>query len=324
MLSSSAQLLQLTKERQHLTVRRKVRWCRAMPFQHFHKVNVIFKTARISIPMTRVFGRYPRVRQICPQMEKLFFLEILKVNWGRAKATNHRGTFTCGRCRYLLALLDPITTRPLPDLATALICLCDLSVHIHGYLSICMAFTGASGLFPLLGHLHHVRFNLIDSHRFCTATLWMYIIAWHTLFVVDKNVIWHFFVITAMGHFRCTKVAYQLYELNRHRSFALRNPQSPTSITKYRTDHLKVLRWVVAIIEIRQGTSISQISRQINSIWDQICPSLGYMYFQRSRNVRIRIRSYSEITIPSGKFSNINTLRPLNFFFNQWLSCFFG
>jgi hypothetical protein len=64
-----------------------------MPFQHFPKENVIFKNARISIPTTRVFGKYPRVRQICPQMEKLGFLETWKVNWGSAKATNHCGTF---------------------------------------------------------------------------------------------------------------------------------------------------------------------------------------------------------------------------------------
>ena len=95
MLSSSARRLQLTKERQHLTVRKKVRWCRAIPFQHFPKENVIFKNARISIPTTRVFGKYPRVRQICPQMEKLAFLETWKMNWGSAKATNHCGTFIC-------------------------------------------------------------------------------------------------------------------------------------------------------------------------------------------------------------------------------------
>ena len=57
---------------------------------------MIFKTARarISIPTTRVFGKYPRVRQICPQMDKLVFLETWKMNWGSAKATNHCGTFT--------------------------------------------------------------------------------------------------------------------------------------------------------------------------------------------------------------------------------------
>ena len=93
MLPSSARRLQLTKERQHLTVRKKVRWCRAMLFQHFPKENVIFKNARISIPTTRVFGIYPRVRQICPQMEKSIFLETWKMNWGSAKATNHCGTF---------------------------------------------------------------------------------------------------------------------------------------------------------------------------------------------------------------------------------------
>ena len=55
--------------------------------------NGIFKNARILIPTTRVFGKYPRVRQICPQMEKLIFLETWKMNWGSAKATNHCGTF---------------------------------------------------------------------------------------------------------------------------------------------------------------------------------------------------------------------------------------
>ena len=66
-----------------------------MPFQHFPKEIEIFKNARISVPTTRVFGKYPRVRQICPQMEKLIFLEIWKMNcnWGSAKATNHCGTF---------------------------------------------------------------------------------------------------------------------------------------------------------------------------------------------------------------------------------------
>ena len=67
-----------------------------MPFQHFPKEIEIFKNARISIPTTRVFGKYPRVRQICPQMEKLIFLEIWKMNWGSAKATNHCGTFMWG------------------------------------------------------------------------------------------------------------------------------------------------------------------------------------------------------------------------------------
>ena len=62
-----------------------------MPFQHFPKEIEIFKNARISVPTTRVFGKYPRVRQICPQMEKLIFLEIWKMNWGSAKATNHCG-----------------------------------------------------------------------------------------------------------------------------------------------------------------------------------------------------------------------------------------
>ena len=64
-----------------------------MPFQHFPKETVIFKTAQISIPTTRVFGKYPRVRQIYSQMEKLSFLEIWNMNWGSAKATNHCGTF---------------------------------------------------------------------------------------------------------------------------------------------------------------------------------------------------------------------------------------
>ena len=56
----------------------KVRWCRAIPFQHFpkEKLNVIFKNARISIPTTRVFGKYPRVRQI----GKAVFLETWKMN----------------------------------------------------------------------------------------------------------------------------------------------------------------------------------------------------------------------------------------------------
>ena len=66
-----------------------------MPFHHFPKEIVIFKSARISLPTTRVFGKYPRVRQIYCQMEKLIFLEIWKVNWGSGKATNHRGTFNC-------------------------------------------------------------------------------------------------------------------------------------------------------------------------------------------------------------------------------------
>ena len=64
-----------------------------MPFEHFPKENVIFKNARISIPTTRVFGKYPRVRQIRPQMEKLGFLETWKLHWGSAKATNYCGTF---------------------------------------------------------------------------------------------------------------------------------------------------------------------------------------------------------------------------------------
>ena len=54
-----------------------------MPFQHFPKEIEIFKNARISVPTTRVFGKYPRVRQICPQMEKLIFLEIWKNELGK-------------------------------------------------------------------------------------------------------------------------------------------------------------------------------------------------------------------------------------------------
>ena len=79
-----------------------------MPFQHFPKEIEIFKNARISVPTTRVFGKYPRVRQICPQMEKLIFLEIWKMNWGSAKATNHCGTFiyTCPCvCVYMLFVM---------------------------------------------------------------------------------------------------------------------------------------------------------------------------------------------------------------------------
>ena len=53
--------------------------------------------------------------------------------------------------------------------------------------------------------------------------------------------------------------------------------------------HVKVPRRIVAVV-IRQCTS--QISRKITfSIWGQICPTLNY--FQRTRNVRIRIRAYS-------------------------------
>ena len=125
MLSSSARRLQLAKERQHLTVRKKVRWCRAMPFQHFPKEIEIFKNAWISVPTTRVFGKYPRVRQICPQMEKLIFLEIWKMNWGSAKATNHCGTFI--RCTHpglfplhcLLACMEsPLCSGPIWTLAS--------------------------------------------------------------------------------------------------------------------------------------------------------------------------------------------------------------
>ena len=91
MSPSSARRLKLTKEGKHLAVRKKVRWYRAMPFQHFPTEIVIFK----NIPTTRVFGKYPRVRLICPQMEKLFFLAIWKMNWGSAKAINHCGIFVC-------------------------------------------------------------------------------------------------------------------------------------------------------------------------------------------------------------------------------------
>ena len=76
-----------------------------MPFQHFPKETVIFKTAQISIPTTRVFGKYPRVRQICPQLEKPIFLEIWKMNWGSAKATNHCGTFKSTTIRAKLSAI---------------------------------------------------------------------------------------------------------------------------------------------------------------------------------------------------------------------------
>ena len=76
-----------------------------MQFHHFPKENVIFKNARISIPTTRsrVFRKYPRVRKIYPQMKKLIFFEIWKMNWESAKATNHCGTFrwSGGSCRQL-------------------------------------------------------------------------------------------------------------------------------------------------------------------------------------------------------------------------------
>ena len=81
-------------------------YCRALPFQHFPKEKVIFKTAWISIPTTRVFGKYPSVRTICPQIKKVGFLETWKMNWGSAnsKATNHCGTFMwvslgIGKCK---------------------------------------------------------------------------------------------------------------------------------------------------------------------------------------------------------------------------------
>ena len=66
-----------------------------MRFQRFPKENMIFKNARdrISIPTTRVFGKYAVVRQIYPQMIKVVLLEICNVNWESAKATKHRGTF---------------------------------------------------------------------------------------------------------------------------------------------------------------------------------------------------------------------------------------
>ena len=40
--------------------------------------------------MTSVLRKYPRVvmRQICPEMEKLIFLETLKMNWGSARVAN--------------------------------------------------------------------------------------------------------------------------------------------------------------------------------------------------------------------------------------------
>ena len=40
-----------------------------------------------------MFGKYQRVRHICPEMEKSVFLETWKLNWGSANATNHCGTF---------------------------------------------------------------------------------------------------------------------------------------------------------------------------------------------------------------------------------------
>ena len=43
MLSSTAPRLQLTKERKHLTVRKEDGLCGAIPFQHFPKINMIFK-----------------------------------------------------------------------------------------------------------------------------------------------------------------------------------------------------------------------------------------------------------------------------------------
>ena len=56
-----------------------------------------FKNARIPIPTTPVFGKYPRVRRIFPQMITLALLEIdiWKMSWEGAKATkgpNRRGT----------------------------------------------------------------------------------------------------------------------------------------------------------------------------------------------------------------------------------------
>ena len=130
MWSSWARRLQLTIERHHLTVRKKVWWCRAIQFQHFPKKNVIFKNARISIPTTRVLGKYPRVRQICPQMEKLIFSETWKMNWGSAKATNHCGTLSYSRMSCYGTDTDLVT-----DTATATVAACKLlNVHIISHI----------------------------------------------------------------------------------------------------------------------------------------------------------------------------------------------
>ena len=102
-ISSSAQWSQLTKDMNYLNIRKTVGWCRATQFHHFVKeiIIIIFKNAWIlilivRIASTQVFRKCPRVRQSGPQMKKLLFLEIWKMNWERAKTTNHCSTFMWG------------------------------------------------------------------------------------------------------------------------------------------------------------------------------------------------------------------------------------
>ena len=64
-------------------------------FENFtdHEGMMISEYARIRIPTLRVRWKHPRVGEIWPQIEKLFFLEIGDVPWRISMATIRRGTF---------------------------------------------------------------------------------------------------------------------------------------------------------------------------------------------------------------------------------------
>ena len=59
---------------------KKVRWCRAMQFQHFPRENVIFKNARISIPTTQLASvrEIPKSEANLPSDEKVGFSRNLE------------------------------------------------------------------------------------------------------------------------------------------------------------------------------------------------------------------------------------------------------
>ena len=64
-------------------------------FENFPDGIMISEYARIRILTLRVRWKHPRVGQIWPQIEKLFFLEIWDVPWRTFMATVRRGTFNC-------------------------------------------------------------------------------------------------------------------------------------------------------------------------------------------------------------------------------------
>ena len=63
----------------------KIRWCRAIQFQHFPKENMIYKNDRIPIPTTGVFGKFPKSEANLPSDGKVDFSRNLENELGKCQ-----------------------------------------------------------------------------------------------------------------------------------------------------------------------------------------------------------------------------------------------